>query len=54
MNDTMTFILCVSSILGPAPIASGHIFDGVRRKAECHQAISNTGNVLRISKTERN
>lgn len=28
MNDTMTFILCIPSILGQAPIASGHIFDG--------------------------
>jgi hypothetical protein len=28
------------------------IFDGGRRNAERHQAISNTGNALRISKTE--
>jgi hypothetical protein len=50
----MTFILFVSLILGPATIASPHIFDGGRRNAEEHETISNTGNIRRISKTECN
>jgi hypothetical protein len=50
----MTFILFVSLILGPATFASGHIFDGGSRNAEQHQTISNTGNVLGISKTKCN